>query len=189
MSYLGDLVRDRREGAGLSRQGLAARLGYTNTNKGARRLEAIESGAEADEGLIRKVLAALGSSPDEAAEALWRDEKERAAAALQAMRTPAEPELWLRVMPGLSVREGLPAGDAAELEAAACERARETGLRVCLVLPSRVTLWIDPDGRVYERLEPDAAGAARTPTLSIRGAAMPDILRQREQYWSDDGDE
>lgn len=181
MKRFADLISTTRENAGLSREQLAARLGYANLQKGARRIETIETGGGDETGLVARILEVLEIPTAVAAEALRLDEKDRVAAYLKTMSTPIEPVLTTRLMPAIYATESLPSDlrDPAEMEAMACERAREMGVYVHLTLPSRVALWIDPTGRVYKWAEPDEFGTPDAPSAWIgRGPLPRSIFRQ-----------
>ena len=142
---LGDFLRRERLRRGFALQALARRLGYRNVNKGARRLEALErTGREAAE-FVRIVAASLDAA-DRVPELLARDEEARHEAFRRWLAEPQEMELWQFVC-GVTVGVPLPPG-LSEDEAigrALAVRAK-TGLRTCLLLDRKQSLWIASDG-------------------------------------------
>jgi transcriptional regulator with XRE-family HTH domain len=178
MTHFGRLIASTRERSGLSRQQLAEQLGYANANKGARRIEALEAGCGDDAGIVEKVIEALRITEAAAAEAVRLDDAERRQKYLEAIAEPIAPVLTIRVMPAIYANHPLPEGmnDPLELESYACGFARENRLYVHLTLASRTSLWINPQGEVYERSEPDDQGLPVGPSSRIGGKPLPGFL-------------
>lgn len=178
MTHFGRLIASTRERSGLSRQQLAQQVGYANANKGARRIEALEAGRGDDAGIVGKVIEALTITEAAAAEAVRLDDAERRQKYLQAIGQPIAPVLTIRAMPAVYVNHPLPDGisDPIELEAFACEFARDNRLYVHLTLASRTSLWINPQGDVYERSEPNDEGVPVGPSSWIVGKPLPRFL-------------
>lgn len=145
-TLLGNMFENARRERGLSRQALAARLGYTNVNKGARRLERLErDGIEPDDFVVR-VARVLGIDHKKVADLAARDEAVRRAEFAEWGRGP-QPRGLIRFVAGVAVRTMLPDGlsDKAAIEYA--ERVhRMEGLRGCLLLDRRRSVWFDSDG-------------------------------------------
>ena len=180
MTNLGKLISVTRKRARLSRQQLGARIGYTNVNKGARRIESLEAGQGDDAGILEKIIDALKISQTAVVEAIQLDQEQRRQRYLDAISTPIDPILTLRLMPTIYVPHPLPAGvqDPAKLELFACEVARKKGIYVHLVLPSRTSLWINPTGEVYALSEPDDEGQPVMPEARIRNKPLPGFVIQ-----------
>lgn len=142
MTHFGRLIAMTRERSGLTRQQLALQVGYTNSNKGARRIEALEAGSGDAAGLVGKILKALSITEAAADESVRLDEAERRQRYLDAVGRPIDPVLTIRVMAAVYVNYPLPPKmrDPVELESFACEFARENKLYVHLTLPSRTSL-------------------------------------------------
>lgn len=143
---LGEFFRQERLRRGLPLQELARHIGYRNANKGARRLERLErTGREVRE-FVNLVAAHLGAS-DRVPELLARDEEARHEAFRAWLAEPQETEL-MQMVCGVTVRVPLPPG-LSETEAIGQALAvqEKTGLRTCLVLDRKRSLWIALDGR------------------------------------------
>ena len=77
-SPLATLITDRLGRLGLSKQALAARVGYVNTNKGARRLQSLIEGRVAGQhGLLARVAVVLEISPETIVDAVRAGEAEK----------------------------------------------------------------------------------------------------------------
>jgi transcriptional regulator with XRE-family HTH domain len=174
MTHFGKLISSTRKRRRLSRQQLATLVGYANANKGARRIEALEFGCGDDAGIVEKLLKALNITEAAAAEAVRIDEAERRRKYLDAVGRPVDPVLTVRVIPAIYVEHPLPPNmrDPVALESFACEFARENRLYVHLTLPSRISLWINATGDVYERSEPDGYGHPVMPSSRIGGKPL-----------------
>ncbi len=74
-------------------------------------------------------------------------------------------------MPAVIINHPLPEGvtDHDELEAVVCDIARDMHKYVHLMLSTRVSIWINPEGKVYLRSEPGEDGQPNVPTVNIRG--------------------
>ncbi len=178
MTHLGRLISVTRERSGLTRQQLAVRIGYTNANKGARRIEAFETGHGDHAGIVDRIIRALGITAAAVGEAVRLDESERLQRYFGAVGQPVDPVLTLRAIPGVYVQGSLPPEmrDPSDLESFACEFARDNKLYVHLTLPNRIGLWINPAGEVYERSEPDADGNPVRPSMRMKGKPLPGFL-------------
>lgn len=75
---LATLIVGRLAELGINTHGLAARLGYVNTNKGSRRLQRLmEGGVAGQDELLSRLAAALEVSPEEIASAIRANEAAR----------------------------------------------------------------------------------------------------------------
>lgn len=155
MTHLGRLLERARRARGLTYPALAARLGYRNLPKGARRLAALEQTGEDAAGLLPALADALQIDMSVLQQAVERDRDEAIAALQVELREPFAPQLVVRWFAGfyqpLAVPESL-ATDSAR-EAWACARARALGRRACLRLSRRHSVWIEADGSVSRRTE------------------------------------
>lgn len=143
---LGDLLRQERLRRGLTLQDLARHIGYRNVNRGARRLERLErTGREVKE-FVKTVAASLDAGA-QVPELLARDEQARHEAFQVWLAEPQEMEL-LQMACGVTLGVPLPAGLSEKEAIGRALAVREkTGLRTCLVLDRRRSLWIASDGR------------------------------------------
>ena len=148
-SELGDLVCRKRLALGLTLQELAQMVGYRNRNKGARRLERLESEGDGEADLVARVAGALGLDAAEVAERQARDEATREAAFQEWLSVPQPMELYAHVV-SVTFVVPLPEGLTEEQAIAyAREAQKRLRLRMCLVLDRRRSLWISPEGKSY----------------------------------------
>jgi hypothetical protein len=64
-TLIGAFIAEQRRLAGLSRSQLASRIGYTNLNKGSRRIVELEQWGEAKSDLLPRIVAALNLDADQ----------------------------------------------------------------------------------------------------------------------------
>ena len=143
---LGELIRDARQHQRLTPQEVARRLGYRNLNKGARRVERLErTGIEAPT-FIEELAAAVGCDQVQVADLTARDDVARRLA-FEAWLNVPQPLALYRNAVGLAIGAPLP-DDLSEEEAIAyaINLQRKEGLRMCLVLDRRRSIWIEEDG-------------------------------------------
>ena len=143
---LGELVRRARLHLQLTPQALARRLGYRNLNKGARRVERLErTGIEAPV-FIEELVAALGCDQGQVADLTARDDVARRLAFEGWLNVP-QPLALYRNAVGLAIGAAIPDGlTEEEAIAYAINLQRKEGLRMCLVLDRRRSIWIEEDG-------------------------------------------
>ncbi len=144
----GELLREARGERGLTLQELAARIGYRNLNKGARRIEHLERGGEdKQKGILGLIAAALGLDAQRVADCQAVDEEARRQEFDAWRRQPQPMKLWGYVA-GVAFGLPLPAGltdEEALTYAVALQKQRR--VRMCLVLDRQRSLWISLDGK------------------------------------------
>jgi len=151
MNHLGNLLMDSRAHARLSRHQLAARIGYRNLNKGARRIEKLEAGQGDPGRILQKVVDVLQLSKREVDQAIRLDQEEHQQQCLAFLDEPIETSLTIRAVPGCFMQYPLPDDwqDTLELEQYACKIARKMGVYAFLYLPNHTVWCINPSGEVY----------------------------------------
>lgn len=153
-SALGDCVRHARLEAGLNLQQAAGRMGYRNLNRGARRLQQLETDGDATPDFIERVIEALGIDRAHAIELDTADEKARRAEWEAWASEPVPPVVVLILDCHWFAQPAheLPAGTTPEhAEAIACAMARDRGYPVYLKVDRRRSVWIDQQGHVTHR--------------------------------------
>lgn len=168
MSHLGDLIRSKREAAGLRPVDVARATGFRNLNKQIRVLTNIESGRDRipRDVYVERFSRILGIDQAEIVQASSLDYAELA-------RPYKKPHLTVRAVPGFYLQQELPAGCSFEQ---ACEIARsivqERHMEVALVISRVKAFYFKRDGRL---LEGQAAPAMRV------GSYGKDYLRLAAQ--------
>lgn len=153
---VGTLLRRSRERRGLSRNTLATAIGYTNHNKGARRIDALERHGSRtyDDPLVQRLITHLSIDPYALLAAMVADARRRLAEHREALaaydRAPFDgPRAWARIA-GIPV--GLPIPDAHRRSADTAVRwARRWAedhapLRICVLVTPHKAVWIGPGG-------------------------------------------
>jgi transcriptional regulator with XRE-family HTH domain len=150
-TQLGALFKSVRTGQGRTLQSLAAAIGYANFNKGARRIERLErEGVESAE-FVERLASALGIDREQVANLGERDNARRRAEFEEWVRMPQRHMELHRFLAGITLRAFLPEGlseDEAIAHAKTVQKAE--GLRMCLMLDRRRSLWFTSDGATYE---------------------------------------
>jgi transcriptional regulator with XRE-family HTH domain len=176
VSLLGTYVRNARLAMGLSPQSLAARVGYGNVDKGARRIAELERSGAAHPELLRKFVAALGLDPGELARLAASDQAQMQAQFDAWCAQAVEPALYLLPLLAVPVRVPLPEPIRHDRDAAAAhalERAQQHGFRVCLVWSRRESYWIAHDrGSARGVWIETTLQRANSPEVRLRGRAL-----------------
>ncbi len=170
--HFGQLVSSTRERANLTREQLAKMIGYANLHKGANRIARIEDGAGDYPLQTSRILKVLEISDESVERAMQLDQEAQQKQYLKAIKTPIEPELAVRLIPGFIANITLPKGvtDHAQLEEYACTVAKHYRAKSYLVLPNRIGLSINEAGEVCSINEPDAAGEPYLPGTRLKNA-------------------
>ena len=134
----------------LDRAGLVRRMGYTNLNKGRRRLDAwLKGEAMPSHQNQRRLCLALGLKPSELVKAIREDLFARQEALLAKRKLDPAYYLTIRLIPGINTTLRLPEGTSEE---EAIEEGRREALRLgkrcCINTPESKNIWIDEKGRV-----------------------------------------
>jgi transcriptional regulator with XRE-family HTH domain len=177
---LGDLFRKTRLERGLSLRQLSLSVGYRNTNKGIRRLAAIEKGdLSPNRDLYGKIATALELDLELLKATVARDRAEFLENWNRRADEPTKPHLILRLQSCIYVRREIPeeAFDLEQVESWASSVAREHHWRACLVWNRRLSVWFDADGGIEARTEATPDGPPNVPCpLEIGGKRF--ILRE-----------
>ena len=147
-SDAGEFLRNERLRHGLTLQDLARRIGYRNANKGARRIEELETSGRGTRTLVDSVAIVL-SVGDRVRTLAARDEEARSASFAAWLEEP-QPMRLLQLVCGATLEVLLPPGLSDE-EAIVHARSvhRDRPFRTCLVLSRKRSFWIDRDGREW----------------------------------------
>jgi hypothetical protein len=124
--------------------------GYTNMNKGIRRIEDFERTGNYSNDLLARLAAALKIRQAIVQRLYHADYRDW----LTAMNKPVKPYMVRRMLFGGGVRyvpEELTTME--EIENAAADFARQTKMEVCLILSHRIKMWFASDGSVKEVIE------------------------------------
>jgi transcriptional regulator with XRE-family HTH domain len=174
---LGDYFRERRQQRGLSLGQLARLLGYRNVSKGSNRIARLEREGAVTPDLLLRLAGVLGIDLGTIEDLTERDRQERLREWEEWVNEPVPMRLIVRYMPAVYGRVALPEGATTpeQAEAFACAYAREHGLRVCLAVSRRLSVWVGKDGRVEARTEatPDSPN---TPSMRLRGSGKNFLL-------------
>jgi hypothetical protein len=147
---LATLIESKRKQQQLSTIQLAVRLGYKNINKGCRRIEDLEKQGISSRAFLEAVSRELKIAPELVQEATSKDDENKQK---RFEEWAAQPQpLRLFAKGPIPVQIPLPAGCVSECEAIifAREFAQRRGIKVCLVLDRRQSLWIDPTGTTHQ---------------------------------------
>jgi len=161
MNRTGQYLAEQRRARRLTPQQLAAAIGYRNVAKGARRILDLERHNFAVEGLLDRIVHALGLDRDYVASLAAADRAAHLDAWERWASEPIEPQLRFRPMAAVWCRTPIAKGlsrDEAIAYASAC--AVTTGLTHVLVWSRKEEVWCYPDGSSRSELaEPgDVAG-------------------------------
>jgi len=148
-TLIGAFIAAQRRLAGLSRSQLASRIGYTNLNKGSRRIVELEQWGEATSDLLLRIAAALKLDADDVTVLVDEDQRNVREAWERWVSEPVAPSLRYRVIPAVWVMERLPDGLSRDAAIAhARTRAMERQLVYVLVWNRREEVWSYSDGQV-----------------------------------------
>jgi transcriptional regulator with XRE-family HTH domain len=169
---LGDLFRKTRLERGLSLRQLALLVGYRNTNKGIRRLTAIESGdLSPNRDLYGRIASALELDLEILKTTVARDRAEYLKKWNRWADEPIKPHLILRLQSCIYIRREIPEelADLEQVELWASGVAREHHWRACLVWTRRLSIWFDVDGGIEDQTEATPDGPPNVPSMQIGG--------------------
>ena len=161
MSYLSDHFRKKRQALRLSIAQLARQAGYRNINKGVRRVQEFEMGGDAHEEFLGKLAVALDVDDATMSDLIEQDRQ----AHERWLDEPVKPSLVVRAMAAFYSSLGIPPDLELQqdvYEQYASSKAKELGLRVCLVWNRRLSIYYDRDGKEEGRSE-------EQPYMSIKG--------------------
>ena len=161
MSYLSDHFRKKRQALRLSIAQLARQAGYRNINKGVRRVQEFEMGGDAHEEFLGKLAVALDVDDATMSDLIEQDRQ----AHERWLDEPVEPSLVARVMAAFYSSLSIPPDIASQQDACeqyASAKAKELGLRVCLVWNRRLSVYFDRNGEVEGRHQ-------EAPYMSVKG--------------------
>jgi len=145
MSQVANLFRRARNERGLRIVDVARQAGYTNINKGIRRLTNIETGSDMfpRQVIYGKFIGLLGLDEFDVFQAMADDFAE--------LDRPVPPRLIVRIIPSFYTPHELPDGCTTEEAIVIGERvARERNKSVCVTLSQIRGLYIYPDGKRRE---------------------------------------
>jgi transcriptional regulator with XRE-family HTH domain len=167
---LGEMFRRTRVERGLSLRQLALLVGYRNTNKGIRRLTAIEKGdLSPNRDLYDRIASALELDLDLLKATVVRDRDEYLENWNRWADEPIKPYLFLRLQSCIYVRREIPEelADLEQVELWASGVARKNHWRACLVWTRRLSVWFDADGGIEARTEATPDGPPNVPSTQI----------------------
>ena len=145
MSHIGQLFKDARRQAGLTRRDAALAAGYRNVNKGLRRLNSIEDGQTKlhDSRIVERFAAVLDIDDAATGVAFALDWQE--------LDRPIRPYLVERLMPAVYRRHQLPEDCTVhDARVIAAKMSVETGHSFCLVLSQVRSVYFYPSGKTRE---------------------------------------
>jgi len=162
-SALAEYFGKTRRQKGLKVVDLARLIGFSNTNKGCRRIMAFEDTGEDETGLIPRIADAL-----EISEPVIRELEELDRRAYQAwLSEPVQPYIVVRWLSAFYSSFDLPDGiPLEEAEKTASETARTQQKRCCLVWNRRRSIYYTEDGTI-ERISEES------PMMTIGGRQLP----------------
>jgi transcriptional regulator with XRE-family HTH domain len=149
-NHLGDYLKARREQLGLSRNEVVRRLGYTNLNRGSRRLCNVEEGRWINLDFLRRLMGVLQVEPQVVQELIDRDRQEYVAAWNRWADEPIPMQAVVRCIPGFMAGIKMP-DDVTTPEQAvawAVETAKRVHKKIIVVASRRVSYTIHEDGRL-----------------------------------------
>jgi hypothetical protein len=166
-TLVGAFIEEQRRLAGLSRNQLAARIGYTHLDKGSRRIVELEQWGEARGDLLGHIVAALQLDGAHVARLVAQDQQRARDAWERYVSEPVAPVLRYRVIPAIWAGERLPDGLSRDA-AIAHARARAMARRLCYVLvwSRREEVWCYPDSAVT--VTPIRFGEVAGPATRVR---------------------
>lgn len=169
-------VRSERERRRIRIGKLARMIGYKNVSKGSNKIVKFEREGAIDEALFQSISEALELDPVKIQEAIEKDQRDWESW----LDEPVPMEIVVRYMPAVYSRKSLPAEieTPEEAEDYARKYARTKGLRVCLILSRRETLWIDEEGGITLRTTA-RPGLPNHPYTSVGGRRF--VFRKDER--------
>jgi transcriptional regulator with XRE-family HTH domain len=149
-NHLGDYLKARREQLGLGRNEVVHRLGYTNLNRGSRRLCNVEEGRWINLDFLRRLMGVLQIEPQVVRELIDRDRQEYVDAWNKWADEPIPMQAVVRCIPGFMAGIKMP-DDVTTPEQAvtwAVSTAQRVHKKIIIVASRRVCYTIHEDGRV-----------------------------------------
>ncbi len=149
-NHLGEYLKARREKLGLGRSEVVRRLGYTNLNRGSRRLCNVEEGHWINLDFLRRLMNVLQVEPQIVQELIERDRQEYVDAWNKWADEPIPMQAVVRCIPGFMASTKMP-DDVTTPEQAvawAVETAKRVHKKIIVVASRRVVYTIHEDGRV-----------------------------------------
>jgi hypothetical protein len=164
----GAYISEQRRANRLTRAQLAAAIGYTNIAKGADRIVRLERDGHAADGLLEKIVQALGLDRQHVQELINEDRCRFEDAWERWASEPVEPQLRVRVIPAVWCGERLPENlSREEAVAFARTRAMDRKLTYLLVWSRKEEVWCYPEG--ITRVRTMAVGDVAGPFTRLRG--------------------
>jgi len=162
--HLQQKIQNLMKERGIERVKLPELLGYKNSNKGLRRLDAWMAGSELPKGRQRELLAVfLDLSLLELDQLLQLDQQELGKRRRENRAQDPHYYLIVRLMAAFYQTQQLPAGTTRKQAISMTrKRAMEWNKLCALNTPSNQTLWFDQKGKVY-------AISERGPSMRIGG--------------------
>ncbi len=168
MNPVGNLIAGSRRAQGLTLVSLAARIGYKNASKGARRIAALEKTGIAHPDLLRSVLTALSIDEEKLASARRDELSERTRAFLAAAKGQVQPSIRLRLIPGFHIGVDIPDDTSdADIEALAKSKASRYKCEAHVVLRSGISMSVNEAGEVVMLRERRDDGAPQESSLML----------------------
>jgi transcriptional regulator with XRE-family HTH domain len=167
---LGRYFHAQRIDRGLTIGQLARMVGYRNVSKGANRIACLERGGSVDEGLLVNLADALGIDLPTVKELIEQDRQEYLRDWEKWVNEPVPMQLIVRYMAAFYGNKALPEDvkTPEDAEKYARDYAKNHGLRVCLAVSRRLSIWISKEGEVEARTEatPDDSNV---PFMRVKG--------------------
>jgi hypothetical protein len=154
-NHLGEFVNARRLELDLSRSETVRKLGYTNLNRGCRRLCDVEGGLWINEDFLMRLTTLLGIEPRVIQELIDRDRQEYVAEWEKWADEPVPISVVMRAIPGFMVGVTVPADVKTPDETIAFAQglAARLGKKVFVVLSRRETVGINEQGEITGRFK------------------------------------
>jgi hypothetical protein len=149
-NHLGEYIKARRHILGLAPSTVAKLLGYSNVNKGCRRLHHLEDGRQINKDFLVRLTGLLGIETHVIQYLIDRDRQEDAAAWEKWADEPVSISVAMRVIPGVIAGVRLPDDVTTPDQAISFGRDLAARLRkkVFIVLSRRETVGITEKGEI-----------------------------------------
>lgn len=163
--HLRNLIHKHRAAMGLNFGQLAELSGYKNRSKWAIKICNLEREGAGDDEMVSKVIQALEIDHEEVQEAIQNDY----AIWEQWADEPVPMQMLIRITGVIILIHDMPPEITSRETAIkyAQNYAKENGLRVCLVLSRRESVWIAADGRSF--ISQTTPGRPNVPYASVGG--------------------
>ena len=167
-SQLSKHFRETRLDKGIRVSHLARLCGYANLSRGSRRIHNFESGGSIHRPLLMKMAEALGIDRSKVEALVEEDRHQFFLEWNEWANEPIRPYLVVRMMAAVYCQHRLPPEieSVEEAEAFAADFSKTHGLKSCLVLSRKISVWFSENGSIKNVTEA-VPGSFNVPVMKV----------------------